>query len=230
MIEAKSPEVKETKQPQIENYKEIKPETNMSFHEIKDYWVNIFNSLLSDFHEGEHYISYEDRINHTPTEHSGLGEWEGERGESKFIPSSETEAGRAAKDKLAEKGMNGIKYEKAEPDFSKCAEATVKIDNMNENRIDVVDAEGNTQRGNYFKADEKCAEQWNSIEKDGKEDWSARDVFEWRHENKCTWHERCDTKTMDLVSQDIHKYFIHTGGVAECKARDAKALGGEFDE
>lgn len=230
MGELKTSEVLETKQPQIENYKEIKPETNMSVNETKDYWDNTFSNELSDIHEGEHYNSYEDRIKHTPAEPTKLGDWEGEKGESEFKPSSETEAGQAAIEKLAEKGMDGIEYKNAEPDFSKCSEATVQIDHMTENRINYVDAEGNMQIGNFSKADEKCAEQWKSTGKDGKEDWSARDVADWRHENKCSWHERCDTKTMDMVSQDIHGYFIHSGGVSECKARDAIALGGEFDE
>ena len=29
---------------------------------------------------------------------------------------------------------------------------------------------------------------------------------------------------MDLVSQDIHEYFRHSGGYAECKARDKKTM------
>jgi hypothetical protein len=231
MSEAKSPEVRETKQPQIENYKEIKPETNMSVNETKDYWDNTFNNELSDVHEGEFYNSHENRIKCTPTETSESGNWEGERGEAKFIPSRETEAGQAAIDKLAEKGLDGIEYKNAEPDFSKCSEATVQIDNMTESRYNnYVDPEGNVQKSNFSQADEKCAEQWNSTGKDGKEDWVARDVANWRQENKCSWHERSDTKTMDMVSQDIHGYFKHPGGVSECKIRDAKALGGEFDE
>ena len=35
---------------------------------------------------------------------------------------------------------------------------------------------------------------------------------------------------MDLVSQDIHEHFRHSGGCAECKARDQKNDGGGFDE
>ena len=55
------------------------------------------------------------------------------------------------------------------------------------------------------------------------------EVREYRRESKLSWHERCDMKTMDLVHQDIHTFFSHSGGVAECKARD-NAKGGDFDE
>lgn len=47
---------------------------------------------------------------------------------------------------------------------------------------------------------------------------------------QCSWHERCDTKTMDLVPYDIHSYCKHLGGVSECKARDSVNDGGGFDE
>ena len=229
-VELKTAELGETKQAQMENYKEIKPETKMSTEEMKDQWNNIFNNKVSDTKEGEYYSSYEDRIKYTPTELSDIGDWVGKRGESEFIPSSKTELGRAAKENLAEYGMSGVEYKNGEPDFSKCSEATVQIVSMSENRFDYVDTEGKVQRGNFNQADEKCAEQWNSIGKDGKDDWSARDIFNWRHENKYSWHERCDTKNMDLVSQDIHKNYKHLGGVSECKTRDARDVGGKFDE
>ena len=35
---------------------------------------------------------------------------------------------------------------------------------------------------------------------------------------------------MQLVPYEVHSYCGHSGGVAECKARDAKNNGGEFDE
>lgn len=63
--------------------------------------------------------------------------------------------------------MNGIEYKNAEADFSKCAEATVSIENMTSNRSD-----------NFQQADVKCAEQWNAAGKDGKTDWTANGVRE----------------------------------------------------
>lgn len=127
--------------------------------------------------------------------------------------------------------MDGVDYNYAEPDFSECAEATVEIDDMTENRWDYYDEDGNLKQGNFSQADAKCAEQWNSIDKDGRSDWTAADVRDWRRENECSWHERCDTRTMDLVSRDIHGYFGHYGGCSECKVRDAANInGGGFDE
>lgn len=183
----------------------------------------------------EYYTSEEERIDQTPREDSDFGQWEGSRGNSKFIPSEETESGREAKAKLEEKGLDGIEYKNGEPDFSKCAEATVKIDNMTENRYDYLDKNGEKEEGNFTQADKKLAEQWKKegrIKDDGTSEWCEKDIEKWRHEHKCSWHECCDTKTMHLVSQDIHGpgKFTHSGGCLECKIRDNKDSRGVFDE
>lgn len=225
---AKKPEVSESKLPTVENYKDIKPQEGMTPKEARAFWDGIFkNSELpsAEMPEGKiepvdgHYVPYKDRLDRTPKVGSGLGSWEGSRGESKFIPSNETEAGRAAIEKLSEKGMDGIMFKDAEPNFSECAEITVQIDNMTESR-----------GRNFYQADSKCAEQWNATAKEGRTDWTVVEVRDWRRENNYSWHERCDTRTMDLVSYDIHSYFLHSGGVAECMARDRKNSGGGFDE
>lgn len=169
--------------------------------------------------ESERYVSYNDRFCYTPIE-GDRGKWEGDRAESKFVPSETTEAGRAAKEKLQEYGLDGITYKDAEPDFSKCSEATVTIDHMTDDRME----------NNFPKADANCAEQWNIEKKDGRINWDAADVRDWRRENNCSWHECCDTRTMMLVPTEIHGYFRHSGGVAECKARDNADVGGGFDE
>ena len=82
---------------------------------------------------------------------------------------------------------------------------------------------------NFRKADEECAKQWNEQSKDGRTDWTARDIKEWRQDNKYSWHERLDMKTMDLVQRDVHEECKHYGGVAECKRHEA-LNGGGFDE
>lgn len=226
MNEIKLSEVSEVKKPDIENYKSIKSEGNISVKEAKDFWKN------EAFKENEESLHnpYEEKLKYVPSESKEDGHWKDERGESKFIPNDSTEAGKLAKEKLIEKKLDGIEYKNAEPDFSPCAEATVQIENMTENRYNYIDSNEKSCLGNFAQADIKCAEKWSSIKKDGKSDWTARDINNWRHENKCSWHERCDTKTMDLVSRDIHSFFKHSGGVSECKARDNKNLGGGFDE
>jgi len=217
-------ETHEIQQSLAEKFKEIKPAIETTLSEAKSFVKELFG--LND----GHYTSYSDRLKQTPSEQKDRGRWEGERGESKFIPSGDSVEGQAAKEKLAEKGLDGIRYKDAEPDLSKCAETTVQIDHMTENRHDYEDNDKKYQQGNFTQADIKCAEQWNKSAKDGKTDWTARDIANWRDKNKYSWHERCDMKTMDLVPREIHEYFTHSGGVAECKARDKTNSGGGFDE
>lgn len=220
-------DAQEVKHTEAQNFQDIKPESGMTVSEANKYWDNIFNEK-TEVSDG-YYNSYETRLSRTPLDNL-RGHWEDERGESKYVPSDETEEGKAARDKLAEKNMDGIEYKYAEPDFSECAEATVEIPNMTENRLDYYDEDGNLKRGNFSQADLKCSEQWNDSQRDGRTDWKPEDIREWRRENNCSWHERCDTHTMDLVPQEIHSYFSHSGGCAECKVRDAADLGGGFDE
>lgn len=230
MTEIKSKlEVSEVEKPTVENYKGIKPQEGMTPKEAKGFWDERFKNIEPPSEEipkdivedVDDHVFYKDRLDKTPAEGTDRGSWTGERGESKFIPSESTEAGKKAKEKLAEKGLDGIKYKDAEPDFSECAEATVEIDNMTSDRP-----------SNFLQAFEKCAEQWNTIQKDERTDWTAAEVRDWCRDNKISPHERCDRRTMDLVSYDIHSFFRHSGGCAECKARepDKSKLGGGFDE
>lgn len=244
MKDVKGTEINESKSPGPENFKNIKPENGMNVEKSKEFWKDVFDKLgntvenVMDKIEGKEfgtqYNSEEHMIDYTPSEDSKKGHWEGERGNSKFVPNENTEAGLKAKEKLAEYGQDGVRYKNGEPDFSKCSEATVEIDNMTENRPNYIGKDGTVKYGNFSQADIKCAEKWNAEVKDGKSDWTASDVENWRHENNCTWHERCDTKTMDLIFKDIHNtkdpVFTHSGGVSECKARDNVNMGGEFDE
>lgn len=212
----KIPEIPAMDQNRAENFQKIKPEQHHSLPEIQKSIKDIFNENIE--REKKYYTDYTDRLKLTPAEESPDGTWAGVRGESKYIPSGETDRGNTVKGALALKSLDGVKYENAEPDFSKCAEAIVEIKNMTDIRAQ-----------NFAQADESCAKLWNSQCKDGKSDWSARDVKNWRKENQCSWHECCDTKTMQLVPQNIHDFFRHSGGVAECKARDGIRTGGEFD-
>lgn len=154
---------------------------------------------------GECLSTYEERLKQTPAE-GDRGSWTGERGESKYIPTDEE-----VKAILAEYGMDGIEYKDGIPDFSKCSEATVEIDNMSSNR-----------NKNFEQCDEKCAEQWNAEARDGKTDWTARDVANWRRENHYSWHECNDRKTCQLVPTKVNDYFGHLGGVGECNIAEKK--------
>ena len=156
----------------------------------------------------EYYSTYKERLDQTPTER--FGTWQGERGESKFIPNDEE------MQKLLEIfGIDGIVYEDGIPDFSPCAAETVEIDHMGVHR----ENKGG-EVGNFQQCDEKCAEKWNAEAKDGKTDWTAADVKNWRASHNYTWHEQNDTKTCDLIPTSVNAYFGHLGGVGECKKRD----------
>lgn len=210
---------------EIEDFKQIKPEEGTTFRDAQSFWNDFFNNEMpedgseigkkKEAVEVDNYFStYEERLKQTPKEDYSRGEWIGERGESEFIPS-----GTEIKDILDKYELDGITYKDGIPDFSGVSEATVDIENMTENRAE-----------NFKQCDEKCAEQWNKEAHEGKTDWTARDVSQWRKESGFSWHERNDMKTCDLVPTRINDYFGHLGGVSECKKRDAVNAGGEFDE
>lgn len=180
---------------------------------------------------GGKYNSYERRLDRTLSDENPIwGRYEGERGESKFIPYGRTVEGVAVKDILREYGLDGIEYRNAEPDFEVCAEAVVKIKAMSENRENYNDLNGIPMLGNFSQADIACARLWNTQKRGGRCDWIGRNVLEYRKANKLSWHEKCDTETMVLVRTEINDYFKHSGGCSECRMRDADQSGGGFDE
>ena len=234
MIEIKPTDISEKKVAEVDNYKNIQPEKGMTFLDGEKYLEVLLKREGKDIKNeefGGHYTSREARLKCIPT-NIDRGKWTGDPGESKFVPSDSNERGVKCKEKLNEYGLDSIKYKNLEPDFSPCSEATITIDNMTENRQDYYDEKGEIQLGNFSQADQKCAQLWNEQKKDNRTDWTEEKVYKWRHspEHWCSWHERCDTKTMDLVPYDIHSYCTHSGGVSECKARDSLNNGGGFDE
>ena len=223
----------EIKISKVEAFVEIKPENGTDFQEARDYLKQEFSGKNVEMNKrefGGRYTSFDDRLRYVPKKGEN-GYFEGKRGDSKFVPLDATERGKACKEKLAEYGTDGIQYHNGEADFSNVSESTVRIENMTENRADYWE-DGEWKPGNFSQADVKAAEQWNAQGRDGRTDWTAKDVYSFRKnpEKKLTWHECCDTKTMQLVPYEVHSFCGHSGGVAECKARDAKNNGGEFDE
>jgi len=76
----------------------------------------------------------------------------------------------------------------------------VQIDEFTSSRAD-----------NFTQADEKLSKQW---------EISPEDVATWRKENRYTWHECEDCKTMQLVPSEIHGNVNHFGGVSIAKSRE----------
>ncbi|WP_353056152.1 HNH endonuclease [Priestia koreensis] len=97
-------------------------------------------------------------------------------------------------------------YSDAVPDFSPVSKGRVEIEGMSIDR----DA-------NFKKADELLAEKWGV---------TPKEVRKWRKQNKYTWHEDNDLKTMDLVPSVINSKFGHLGGVSEAGKAEKKLIEG----
>ncbi|MCI7745584.1 MAG: HNH endonuclease [Collinsella sp.] len=167
--------------------------------------------------------TYKERLDRTPTTENPHGKWSGDRGESMFVPTDDR-----FRELLQSKGVEGINYKDAIPDFGPIAEAKVTIQGMSQHRLSQMGENGERIVGNYEKADIECAKAWNLEQRDGKDDWTHQDVKNWREANGCTWHEDNDMKTCCLVPTIAHETCRHLGGVSEIK----KALNqiGGFDD
>ena len=148
-----------------------------------------------------------DEVKGCPIEGNG-GHWEGERGNSKWFPNRDeipknplTNPDGLTWGQILDKyGIDGIEFKNGEPDFSPVAKGTVEIDHFTDNRYG--------KGGNFDQACEKLAEQRGC---------TKEEVKAWMKENKYTWHERSDCKTMDKVPTEIHGNIRHSGGISEAK-------------
>ncbi|SIE28360.1 Uncharacterised protein [Mycobacteroides abscessus subsp. abscessus] len=131
--------------------------------------------------------TYKERLDQTPINN---GQWEGERGESKWI-SHNPEVNQH----LNDAGVDGIHYGNARPDFSPVTKGEVEIPNMTTNR-----------EWNFKVSDKLLADQWGV---------SPQDVLNWRKENGYSWHEEPDMKTMQLVPTIVNGRLGHIGGIGE---------------
>lgn len=156
--------------------------------------------------------SYKERLDRTPSIENPNGKWSGDRGESMFIPTADRVC-----EILRNKGLEGINYKDAIPDFGPIAEAKVIIQGMSQHRQSLIGESGERIVGNYEKADIECAKAWNLEQRDGKDDWTHQDVKNWREANGYTWHEDNDMKTCYLVPTEVNKVCSHLGGVSEIK-------------
>ena len=88
------------------------------------------------------------------------------------------------------------------PDFSEISKGRVEIDDFSDNR-----------RKNFVQADERLAEQ---------KGCQPSEVRQWRMDNKYTWHEDADCKTMLKVPSEVHGNIPHDGGISEIKSQRAE--------
>lgn len=205
MNEFKISDILEIKKPDAENYKEIKPKSDISAEEVKEFWNHTFEEMEEQEEPEKFYVPLEERKKHFPAN----GEWTGKPGNSKFIPD-----GTEVKAVLEEYGLDGIEYKNAVPDFSGCAVISLKIDNMTGEL---------THNWKQFadKYAEKC--KVNGL------DILPRDIKKFKIENQLAFHECSDRKTCQLIPERIHQCFTHTGGRMECGFRD-NDNGGGFGE
>lgn len=154
------------------------------------------------------YTSKKQRIDRVPKNN---GHWTGKTGESTFISDEPI---------ILDDGqiVDRITYVNGIPDFSKYSLRQVEISNMSSIR-----------EKNFNQADEILSKYWTSIKYNNKSSWSARDIYNFRHENGYTWHEMSNMKTMQLVPTSIHEKFRHCGGIAEVKAMMGQQGGLDFD-
>lgn len=182
---------------------------------------------------------------HLPTEATGT--FEGERGNSAFVPSSEE--ARAA---MAEYGQDSVEYVNGEPDFSPFTQhetpygdmsCEVEIGHMTTDRSNPsweygdrrpagTSHDPNYDLGNFAQADNALVDR--AIEQnpglvEGKSPEEvaqlradmASEIESWRTSNGLTWHETTDGTTMQLVPTSIHDACRHSGGVSTMRTVQA---------
>lgn len=137
------------------------------------------------------------------------GEWTGPHGDSEWKPNPDVEPGdrhgtnpehKSWEQIMKEYNFDSIPFNESEPDFSEVAKGTVEIDDFSEDR----DA-------NFDQADEKLAEQRGC---------TPEEVAKWREDNKYTWHECKDCKTMQKVPTEVHGNISHSGGISKQKSQN----------
>lgn len=148
------------------------------------------------------------------------GNWEGKKGDSTWRPNPETvpdpenkkggnPEGKSWKELQEKHNIDGVEFKEGDPNFNPVSKEDVEIDNFTEDRTT-----------NFQQADEKCAEKWNQEAKEGKTDWTPRDISNFRKTEGYTWHECRDCKTLQLVPREIHNNVPHAGGISEIKQQN----------
>ncbi len=139
-------------------------------------------------------------------------EFIGEEKDFSMRPNMENPKGKEAFQKMQEFGASEIRCVKGVVDFSSVSVAQTTIDGM------TLDLGHNKALG--FKA---FAEQFNKeCPLPNGEQWDAGKVKEFARENGLEFHECSDMKTVQLVPAEIHRFFKHFGGRAECRIRDGE--------
>ena len=151
-----------------------------------------------------------EKIKGCPIEGNG-GNWTGERGNSDWIPDKEFKPqnpdlnpdGLSWKQIGEKYGFEKISFNEGEPDFSEISKGNVEIDNFTDCRLG--------KGGNFDQACDKLSEITG---------YDKSEIKAWMKDNKYTWHECSDCRTMQKVPREIHGNIRHSGGISEFKARN----------
>lgn len=158
---------------------------------------------MNNFLENTPISSLSERIKKTPKDNPKRGYWTTQRGMSVYIP---VITQKEIIDLLNHFGLKGIPYIDAMPDFRQCSYCTVYLQSMSIMRYI-----------NFSLCDKLCSTHWNSIDYLNCSSWTSHKVKNFRIENSLCWHERNDCMTCDLVPSKINSFFLHLGGISECK-------------
>lgn len=149
-----------------------------------------------------------DKMKGCPIDGHG-GHYDGERGNSNWYPDDNEippdRNGTNSEHKNWEEIKKEYNFEKipfidGEPDFSEVSKGEVEINDFSDNRD-----------SNFAQADEKLAEERGC---------TPEEVKKWREENKYTWHECGDCKTMQKVPTEVHGNIHHSGGISRYKEQN----------
>lgn len=137
----------------------------------------------------------------TPQEDKGI--WLGDRGNSRFVP-NDPEAQAVMK----EYGQESVAIQNSHPDFKPFTMHDTPWGNQDcEVKIGHMTSQRTGADGNYYQADEELARKiGGGVTRD--------DIRHYREENKLTWHEVEDGKTMQLIPTVINGSVAHTGGTS----------------
>lgn len=208
MSEIKTPETNSTSQNEkpSENFD---PDKRVDKKPLENYSASFSESHKEKIFDPDKRVGLDNmsKKERTPVEGHG-GSWDGERGNSNWIPYDEeipsnpktNPEGKNWREIKDEYKVEKIPFNDNKPDFSEISKGKVEIDDFT-----------NDRDANFNQADEKLAE---------KKGCEPESVYKWRKENKYTWHEESDCKTMQKVPTEVHGNVSHSGGVAEYKSRN----------
>lgn len=195
-------DVREVGARSAEGYRNIKPEKEMTYKELDEAVKAEFNKAAEEAKTEESENTRQrvlPRMGGEWTDIPGESEW---KPDSDVVPSDKNGTNPEHKTwrEIMEKyDFKSISFKDNVPDFSELSKGNVEIAEFTGNR----DA-------NFDQADEKMAKQWGC---------APEDVTHWRKENRYTWHECIDCKTMQLVPTEVHGNIPHSGGISEYKSR-----------